>query len=608
MLVALSALVSANNASMQVPAVITNGGGQMILIQVEVEEGSGLVYTTTDPLVGIDTQNSERTAVDIGMAEAGVNSSLYDVMLTMDVGDTRQVDGPSAGAAMTILIISAVTGRHVRSDFTITGTIEGNGGIGPVGGVPEKVEAAALSGKRLVAVPSAGEVFDKIMIAGLRKRLNVTIVEVSDIGEAAQVAFSAEGTMPVLPPETAPVTITGLEQYNYSCETCRLEFFIRTANAVVNETAAEVGNISSQGWDNYTDAIPVLEKGVADSREMLRNNYYYAAANNGFLTSIDARVLKNAALNRRDLALSISETQGCIDSLQRPAPTRENLAYLAGGDLRATWAKRRLADVRQRELNISNSEEMLSVYRDALYATGWCTVAGELYSNAAEIGGSTVNEGVLKGYAQARVAEARMAYDAFPNIGNDADTHLRAAEAALNDTHYAAAVLDADYVLGFAALENMSGTRDAEIVAIAQNISSRKGETLWSALFFAHARFQIDANGAAGSANAIRLGSMAALMDDDLKRMDYLLQHPEEAPPAMPVAQPGMLEDVCRLNDSLLVLSLLLCILLIVSAGLNMIVFTKMKASGRARDAAMDATVEAARRKIAASKGRRRHH
>ena len=115
-LICASLQASAANASMRVPAVVTDGGGVLILITVDVRNGTGNIYTSTNPLIGIDTQQSERKAVENAMAVLGKNESDYDVFLTMDVGETRQVDGPSAGAAMTLLTISALEGRPLR-DF-----------------------------------------------------------------------------------------------------------------------------------------------------------------------------------------------------------------------------------------------------------------------------------------------------------------------------------------------------------------------------------------------------------------------------------------------------------------------------------------------------------
>ena len=63
------------------------------------------------------------------------------------------VDGPSAGAAMALVAISALSGREIAGDTAITGEIGVHGEIRPVGGVPEKIEAAIKAGLTRVLIP-----------------------------------------------------------------------------------------------------------------------------------------------------------------------------------------------------------------------------------------------------------------------------------------------------------------------------------------------------------------------------------------------------------------------------------------------------------------------
>ncbi|MFH1193574.1 MAG: endopeptidase La [bacterium] len=64
-------------------------------------------------------------------------------------------DGPSAGAAITLTLISLLTGRKVRQDLALTGeiTLRGGGSILPVGGIKNKVLAAKRAGKKVVFIP-----------------------------------------------------------------------------------------------------------------------------------------------------------------------------------------------------------------------------------------------------------------------------------------------------------------------------------------------------------------------------------------------------------------------------------------------------------------------
>jgi len=67
------------------------------------------------------------------------------------------VDGPSAGAAMTVAAVSALTGRPIDGSAALTGEISVQGRILPVGGVPEKIGAARKAGLRRVFIPRGND-------------------------------------------------------------------------------------------------------------------------------------------------------------------------------------------------------------------------------------------------------------------------------------------------------------------------------------------------------------------------------------------------------------------------------------------------------------------
>ena len=74
--------------------------------------------------------------------------------ITIDVGNVR---GPSAGLAFSLSILDVITEGELTGGLRIatTGTIDRYGYIGPVGGVPQKTEAAIQSGIDLFLVPPA---------------------------------------------------------------------------------------------------------------------------------------------------------------------------------------------------------------------------------------------------------------------------------------------------------------------------------------------------------------------------------------------------------------------------------------------------------------------
>ena len=77
------------------------------------------------------------------------------------------VDGPSAGAAMAVAAVSALTGRPVDGECAITGEISVQGRVLPVGGVPAKVEAARQAGLKKVLIPR-GNALERFSDAGIQ--------------------------------------------------------------------------------------------------------------------------------------------------------------------------------------------------------------------------------------------------------------------------------------------------------------------------------------------------------------------------------------------------------------------------------------------------------
>lgn len=82
---------------------------------------------------------------------SGEDINNYDIHVNVVGGG--QIDGPSAGTAITLAVISAIQHRPIRQDVAITGEISIQGRVKPVGGVAEKIYGARQAGMRLVLVP-----------------------------------------------------------------------------------------------------------------------------------------------------------------------------------------------------------------------------------------------------------------------------------------------------------------------------------------------------------------------------------------------------------------------------------------------------------------------
>jgi predicted S18 family serine protease len=169
----VSAAEESGSASLQAPAVsqsVQNGisgrriaqtvveKGSIMNISVEVAPGKGRVLVQTKPLMGVVFQGAANTAVAVAANKTGADLSNRDVIFSIDSGDRiDEVDGPSAGALMTVLTIAAIEKRPVDNSLTLTGTIDENGHIGAIGGVVAKATAAKESGKTLFLIPAENQ-------------------------------------------------------------------------------------------------------------------------------------------------------------------------------------------------------------------------------------------------------------------------------------------------------------------------------------------------------------------------------------------------------------------------------------------------------------------
>ncbi|QLC50017.1 hypothetical protein HWN40_07070 [Methanolobus zinderi] len=128
--------------------------GTMIDVSVEINSGKGRVLVQTVPLMGVVFQDAANTASFVAQDVTGTSLAGSDTIFSITAEqEIPGVDGPSAGALMTLITISAIEGEPLNPDITVTGTIDDEGNIGSVGGLVEKAQAASNSGKELFLIP-----------------------------------------------------------------------------------------------------------------------------------------------------------------------------------------------------------------------------------------------------------------------------------------------------------------------------------------------------------------------------------------------------------------------------------------------------------------------
>lgn len=144
---------------------------------------AGIVRVTQSDCHPIDTpRNNEASAIDKLMHR-------WDLHVHFPAASTPK-DGPSAGVAITVALVSLFCGRRVRSDFAMTGEISLQGFVMPVGGIKEKVMAAHRNGLKNVILPKKNEQDLEDVPEDLQKEITVHFVE--NVEEAINLALEDE--------------------------------------------------------------------------------------------------------------------------------------------------------------------------------------------------------------------------------------------------------------------------------------------------------------------------------------------------------------------------------------------------------------------------------
>ncbi|HVK72582.1 MAG TPA: endopeptidase La [Kofleriaceae bacterium] len=188
----------------------TPTGGDVMFIEARAFQGKGDLRLTGQ--LG-DVMKESATAahswVRSNAARLGIE---HDKILATDIhvhlpqGAVKK-DGPSAGVALTIALVSAVSGRPVRNDVAITGEIDLRGRALPVGGIKEKLLAAHRAGIKVVFVPARNEKDLIDVPPEVKAELDIRLMQ--RIDDAMAVALGPKPAESDTPPAIPPPTSTG---------------------------------------------------------------------------------------------------------------------------------------------------------------------------------------------------------------------------------------------------------------------------------------------------------------------------------------------------------------------------------------------------------------
>jgi ATP-dependent Lon protease len=175
-------------------------GGDILFIEATRTPGSGKLILTGQ--LGEVMRESAQAALSIVKNRAaafGIDAARFeksDIHVHVPAGAIPK-DGPSAGVAMFMALVSLMTERTVRSDTAMTGEISLRGLVLPVGGIKEKTVAAAAAGITRVLMPARNRKDLEDIPASARDKLEFVWLE--HVDDAIHAAFA--GQVPVSCPQ-----------------------------------------------------------------------------------------------------------------------------------------------------------------------------------------------------------------------------------------------------------------------------------------------------------------------------------------------------------------------------------------------------------------------
>ncbi|MBI2176711.1 hypothetical protein HYU40_05215 [Candidatus Woesearchaeota archaeon] len=348
--------------------------------------GTGNVFIEAEPVTKLDTRISLKLAKEIAcqsIQQVYEECGNHDFFFRIDA-NASLLGGPSAGAAAAALTIAALDDASINPSVAVTGTITSGGLIGEVGGLKEKIEAAAEGGLSKVLIPG-GERYYKgrnrtatasaLDLAEYGKSLGIKVEEASDIQEAllqltGKNYSEEEKTLEIDKRYSDVMGKLATEICGQSTELSKEASEIDIAAIAKNIEPKEKGNASQQATpkenpaEELRRALEAAKDSASAGLEEKRKGSHYSAASRCFGSNVrySYLLLLNKNLSYHEALLQINQTAQAADSFEKEIPKAETLSAMqARGNV-----MERLEEARQL-LKLSREDLEKQDYNDGIY-------------------------------------------------------------------------------------------------------------------------------------------------------------------------------------------------------------------------------------------------
>ncbi|CAB3289240.1 Serine protease-like protein [Methanocaldococcus lauensis] len=421
--------------------------GVPISIQINVSKGNGHVFMDTLPLTQLDMQGSARIAAKVAGEITGKDMNKYNVYITVR-SDVPVVGGPSAGATMTIGIICALMNWSINHNVMMTGTINPDGSIGPVGGILEKIEAAKKANCTIMLIPKGQRYVTennmKIDAVKFGEKLGVKVIEVGSIYEALPYFTNKKITMKKYPEN--PI----IEEKYQKIMKDLCDKILKTANEKYDNISNELNNeyFGYNYQNKLSSELKEAKKLLDKANDEYMDEKYYSATCSAFNALIKLETIDHTIkylTGEEDIKTYLNNVQNQIDYDKKVVYSKNltlnNFEEILSGRVRISEAES-LLDKAWKSYYLGNYEDAIKYGSFAKLrgesAIWWVTLC-EINCN--DSNNKIINESSLKSLAQQYLdnAETITTYveTLYPNlVSDDVLDDLESAKKAYNEGDY----------------------------------------------------------------------------------------------------------------------------------------------------------------------------
>jgi uncharacterized protein len=313
-----SIVLTYRNITVYAPAVAETDNGYVGVISTITvtlqSNGSGRVFVDTLPLTQIDMQGSARLSVKVASAlvknddRCNINPDEYDFFFVVRTSSPI-IGGPSAGGIMTAAVVSLLENWEMDNKTVMTGMINPDGSIGPIGGILQKIDAAYSAGATRFLLPKGQMTYTEMVTETTKENdwtktiskaviknvaeyalenYGIEAVEVEDINEALLYFTGWE-----FPASESNESITTTEDYINSMRPLATNLLENARTSYENASDSFDNSTIPNRWPDYyknqvTDFLNNAHERLIDSENWYEQEVYYTSTSKSFQSLIDS--------------------------------------------------------------------------------------------------------------------------------------------------------------------------------------------------------------------------------------------------------------------------------------------------------------------------------